>query len=182
MALKRDSKGRFLKRGKKRKSTKKRTKRSKIGAAKRKGRKVMAKKKRRRSTKGASITSIGTKAKVAAAGAAYGYAKEQTKWLRDAGGKPYQVDAVGQDATFMVGAHLMAAHGPRVTRKAFDYLALALAGHNGVKFGQSGFKMSGEDEEDLVGDVDPADFEEGDGDPELEAAADELDAAAADVE
>jgi len=144
----------------------------------------MAKKTRRRHSKGASVSSIGTKAKVAAAGAAYGYAKEQTKWLADAGGKPYEVDAIGQDATFMVGAHLMAAHGPRITRKWFDYLALALAGHNGVKFGQSGFKMSGlasQDSDDLVGDVDSDDFEEDDADGAALNEAEDANAEAAEV-
>lgn len=172
---KRDSKGRFLKRGKRTR------KRRRIGATATKRRRrrgarkgsAMAKRKRRRAS-GASGTlgKVGTKAKVFGAGAVYGYVKERTKLLTNAAGEPYRIDAIGQDATVMVAAHLAAKHGPRDTRRAFDYLGLAIAGKLGMQVGASGgdFKAALQgagDDDDLVGALDSDDFEDiddGDGD------------------
>lgn len=113
-------------------------------------------KKRRRRRRGSSTSTVMKRAKVFGYTALYGYLSEQTTMLA----RVPTVDAVGKDATFMVGAHLMAKHGPRFTRNAMDSLATGLAGVVGLKFGQGGFKsISGYGEDDtILGEIDPADF------------------------
>jgi len=115
----------------------------------------MAKKKRRR-RRGTSTSTVMKRAKVFGWTAAYGYAKEQTTMLA----KVPTVETIGQDATMMVLAHLMAKHGPKFTRGPMDSVATGLAGVVGLRFGAGGFKSIsgyGEDET-ILGEIDPADF------------------------
>lgn len=154
-------KGQFKSKSKRRKATKK-TKRAsrKLGAKPKRRRKPVAKKKKtRRRRRTAATTNLMTRAKIFGAGAAYGWAKEQKGYLANVP----KVDAIGMDGTAMVAAHLYAKHGPRFGRKWADFLATALAGHNGVRFGLAGFQMSAlqgmdYDDQDVVGALDPDDF------------------------
>jgi len=117
----------------------------------------MAKKKKRRSRRRSSSSKLMQRAKVMGWTALYGYLKEQRSMFANVP----KVDAIGQDATMMVGAHLLAKHGPSISRKAMDSLATGLAGVTGYRLGTSGFKgssLQGESDEDLVGELDPEDF------------------------
>jgi hypothetical protein len=155
-------KGQFKPRAKARKGKARR--RRKLGAAKKGTRRTMARKrsskggKRRARRRSAGSSRLMTRAKVAGWTAVYGYLKEQRNTFKDVP----KVDAIGQDATMMVVAHLAAKHGPRIVRGPLDSMATGLAGVVGYRLGASGFKLSSiqgpGDDGDLVGAVDPSDF------------------------
>ena len=117
----------------------------------------MPKKKRRRTRRRATSGKLMQRAKVGGWTALYAYLKEQKATFRNVP----KIDAIGQDATMMIAAHLLARHGPRVVKGPCDNLATGLAGVVGYRLGQSGFKLDslqGDPDEDLVGELDPADF------------------------
>lgn len=130
----------------------------------------MARKKRRRRSRRKTnpVANGKQKAEILLSTAAYGYLKEQTDFGPQMTGLLSKVpgaDAIGVDAVAAIALHYLAKN-VKMGRKYTDAASTGLCGAIGLKLGQSGFdsikggwsNLAGDPDEDLVGELDPADF------------------------